>query len=262
MIVSASSAVAQSDVAAKPIVGLRDNRPRDFALQHATVSVAPGQTIDDATVLISGSSITAVGANVKIPAGYLTIDCTGKHVYAGLIDAYSEIDVPPQETEAGHWNENVTPRRSAATATTKALDKADKLRGQGITVRLVAPKSGIIKGTSAVVLVGGESSGRTLLKETAWHHLQLTVPRGSRRDKYPNSPMGAVALLRQTMHDANWYQDAWSAYRADSSLPRPETNLALGHLANAICHDVFVVDAPNERMVIRAARSLMSSHYE
>jgi N-acetylglucosamine-6-phosphate deacetylase len=254
MMLSASAALAQTDVAAKPIVGLRDNRPRDFALQHATVVVAPGQTIEDATVLISGSSITAVGTDIEVPAGSMAIDCTDKQIYPGLIDAYSEFDVPPPVTEAGHWNEYVTPHRSAASVAWKAIEKADKLRDQGITLRLVAPKDGIVKGTSAVVLLGGESAGRTLLKETAWQHLQLTVPRGSNRAKYPNSPMGAVALLRQSMYDANWYREAWSAYSADTSLPRPETNIALDHLSSAIEGQVFVVDAPNERMAIRAGR--------
>ncbi len=52
---------AQSQVAAEPIVGLRDNRPRDYAFQHAEVVIQPGHSIVDATVLVQGTSITAVG---------------------------------------------------------------------------------------------------------------------------------------------------------------------------------------------------------
>lgn len=249
---STTTAIAQSNVAAKPIVGLRDNRPTDFALQNAKVIVAPGQTIDNATVLIQGSSIIAVGRSVEVPAGYMTIDCTGKQIYAGLIDAYSEIEVPVPLAPVGHWNPNITPHRSTAAVATEPIANIDKLRSQGLTVRLVAPKGGIVKGTSSIVLLGGDSAGRTLLKDAAWHHLQLTVPRGSSRSQYPNSPMGAVALLRQSMYDANWYRDAWSAYRANSSLPRPETNIALDHLSRAVTEATFVIDAPNERMAIRA----------
>ena len=65
---------AQSEVAAEPIVGLRDNRPTDFAFHHAEVVVAPGQTMLDATVLVQGTSITAVGVNVEIPPGFMKID--------------------------------------------------------------------------------------------------------------------------------------------------------------------------------------------
>lgn len=252
LLFSATAALAQSDVAAKPMVGLRDNRPRDFALQNAKVIVAPGHTIEQATVLIGGPSIIAVGKSIEVPAGYMTIDCAGKQIYAGLIDAYSEVDVPMPLSQAGHWNPNVIPHRSTASVASKEIANIDKLRSQGLTVRLVAPSGGIVKGTSSIILLGGDSAGRTLLKDTAWHHLQLTVPRGSERSQYPNSPMGAVALLRQSMYDADWYRDAWSVYRADSSLPRPETNLALEHLSRALTDQTFVVDAPNERMAIRA----------
>ncbi len=182
----------------------------------------------------------------------MAIDCTGKQIYAGLIDAYSEVKVPLPQSPAGYWNPNVTPHRSAASVATKPIANIEKLRSQGLTVRLVAPKGGIVKGTSSIVLLGGDSAGRTLLKDSAWHHLQLTVPRGSSRSQYPNSPMGAVALLRQSMYDASWYRDAWSAYRANSSLSRPETNVALDRLSQAISEMTFVIDAPNERMAIRA----------
>ncbi len=249
---SVAAALGQSEVAAKPIDGLRDNRPRDFALQHATVFVAPGQIVDDATILIHESSITAVGKEVTVPAGYMSIDCSGKQIYAGLIDAYSEIDVPAPQGDTGYWNANITPHRNAASVATKSPADIDKLRSQGIAVRVVAPKDGIVKGTSSVVLLLDESTGRTLLKQTAWQHVQLTVPRTDDRPTYPNSPMGAVALLRQSLYDADWYRDAWSAYRADGSLPRPETNVALEELSTAAVNDTFVFDAPNERMAIRA----------
>ncbi len=250
------AARGQGDVAAQPTVGLRDNRPRDYALQHATVFVEPGRAIEDATVLIEGSSITAVGNNVEVPAGFMEIDCAGKQIYAGLIDAWSEVDVALPESEAGYWNSNVTPQRRAASAAVLSAGDAEKLRSQGITVRLVAPRGGIVKGTSSVVLLGDESRGdpkaAALLKEKAWHHLQLSVPRGERRASYPNSPMGAVALLRQSMYDALWYRDAWKTYRADSKLPLPDTNVALDLLSQAVVDDVFVIDAPNERMAERA----------
>ncbi len=246
-----SDVLAQSQVAAEPIVGLRENRPRDYALTNARVVIAPGTLSEGATVLIQGTSITAVGSDVQVPAGWMTIDCSGRTIYPGLIDAWGEAEVPQAQSEAGHWNRNITPQRSARAIAPKAVANASKLRSQGITVRLVAPQGGIVKGSSSVVLLGETKAGRVLLKEHAWQHLQLTVPRGS-GSGYPNSPMGAVALLRQAMYDANWYRDVWKTYSARTNLPRPETNLALDALAESIDHDTFVIDAPNERMSIRA----------
>jgi len=244
--------LAQNDTAAEPVVGLRDNRPRAFALQHALVISEPGKTIDDATILIDDTSIVAVGREINVPAGFMAIDCSGKRIYAGLIDAYSETDVPNPDSPAGHWNKNITPERNAASIAAKSIDNPEQLRSQGITARLVAPGDGIIKGSSCVVLLSSDQAGRRLLKENVWQHLQLTVPRGRSRSRgYPNSPMGAVALLRQTLYDAQWYPRAWAAYDADPTLPRPETNLALEILSGAAADQTFVIDAPNERMALR-----------
>ncbi len=248
----AAEVSAQSQVAAEPIVGLRENRPRDYALVGARVVTRPGHAIENATVLIAGTSITAIGTDVEIPAGAMSIDCTGRWIYPGLIDAWGEADVPLPETESAHWNNYVTPHRSARSVAAGAIESATKLRSQGITVRLVAPRGGIVKGSSSVVLLSQSSGGRALLEDHAWHHLQLTVPRNGPRSTYPNSPMGATALLRQTLYDAFWYRDVWTAYNARTHLPRPESNLALAELSEAIDRDTFVIDAPNERMAIRA----------
>jgi N-acetylglucosamine-6-phosphate deacetylase len=259
--VAALTTRAQNDVAAEPIVGLRQNRPHDYALQHAHVVVQPGQSIDDCTILISGTSITAVGTDLKIPAGFQTIDCTGNKIYAGLIDAYGEVDVPrAADSEAGYWNANVTPHRNAAAVAIPTVSQAEQLRSQGITARLMAPRDGIVKGTSSLVLlnVGQDdpqrSNGQTLLQAEVWQHLQLTVSQHDGRPSYPNSPMGAVALLRQSLYDAIWYRDVQAAYRADSTLPRPDANVALDTLATAIEQQIFVFDAPNERMAERAGK--------
>ena len=244
--------LAQSQVAAEPIVGLRDNPGDGFAFVHADVVVEPGKTLADATVLVTGTSITSVAKTVPIPAGYQVIDCSGMTLYAGLIDAWSEVEVALDDATPGHWNSNVTPQRQASTVVRGEIDNAEKLRSQGIAVRVLAPEGGIVKGSSCVCLTGDASEGRTLLKSDVWQHLQLTVPRGGSRSRYPNSPMGAVALLRQTLLDASWYREAWEAYRATPELRRPETNVALDTLARSIDQSTFVIDAPNDRMAIRA----------
>ena len=188
------SALAQSEVAADPTRGLRDNRPDDYALTGVTVVTQPGQRIDDATILIEDTTIIAAGDDVDIPAGFMKIDLQGRMVYPGLIDAYGEVDVPTQDSdlEASYWNRHITPSRTATSVAARLDGSAEKLRSQGITVRVAAPAGGILKGRSAVVLLNDESRGRTLLKPDAWQHAQLTVPQDKRGQRYPTSPMGAV----------------------------------------------------------------------
>lgn len=229
--------------------------PQVVALEHLDVVVRPGERLEDVTVLIRDGMIVAVGADIPIPEGAERHDHSGHTAYAGLIDAYSEAVVADPVAGAGapYWNANVIPQRQAA-ATTTAVADAAKLRGQGITLRLVAPAGGIVRGSSGLFLVSDADSNETLVRDNVWQHLALTVPRGrgqASRDAYPNSPMGAMALLRQAMLDARWYEEAQRAAATDRKLPRPETNLALATLATAMQQQVFVIDAPNERMALR-----------
>ncbi|MCA8972598.1 MAG: hypothetical protein KDC95_22615, partial [Planctomycetes bacterium] len=49
-----------------------------------TVHVGDGSTLRRATVLVTGSKVTAVGRDVEIPKEATRIDCTGKHVSPGF----------------------------------------------------------------------------------------------------------------------------------------------------------------------------------
>jgi imidazolonepropionase-like amidohydrolase len=256
-LISPDLLVGQDPGASDPIVGVRDTLPQVYALEHVDIVVRPGKTITDGTIVVRDGSIISVGAEVEIPAGAERLDRTGHTVYPGLIDAYSEVEVadPSRDSGAPHWNGNVMPQRSASAAVANGVADGEKLRSQGITVRLVAPEGGIIKGSSSVILVGDGTSGDILMGDHVFQHLTLTVPRrrgGVRRDDYPNSPMGAVALLRQTMLDAQWYASAMDAYRADGRLPKPKHDTALETLGDAMRSMTFVVDAANERMAQRA----------
>ncbi|MBB3694252.1 amidohydrolase family protein [Sphingomonas sp. BK580] len=56
-----------------------------------TMAAADGGIVDDATVLIRGDRIVAVGprASVQIPAGARTVDVSGKTIIPGLVDAHA-----------------------------------------------------------------------------------------------------------------------------------------------------------------------------
>ncbi|WP_143543776.1 amidohydrolase family protein [Rhodopirellula sp. MGV] len=242
---------AQTTREARPTVGLRTNPVQITLLQNATVVRRPGSVATETSILVDGQSIIAVGKDLTPPAGALVIDCSGKMIYPAFIDAYSEIDVDEiPDDGVKHWNGYILPRRSAVAAAS-SVSQSDAFRKQGIAVRMVAPRGGIIKGSSCVVTLDRDNGG-SLLKEDVAQHAQLTIPRDRRRDGYPNSPMGAVALLRQTLHDANWYVSAQKAWEANPKLSPPVRNDDLACLAKSLTEGVFILDAQNERMAIRA----------
>ncbi len=236
-----------------PPAGLRENTPRVHALRGARLVIAPGKTIPRGTVVVRDGVIVAAGDAVTVPADAQVHDLTGKTIYPGLIDAFSEASVPI--TEAGsYWNSQVVPQTSTAAgyAVDAALHK--KLRSQGITARLVAPADRIVKGVSALLSTGDGALSELLLNDRAALHVRLT-PQQRDRNEYPTSPMGAVALVRQVLYDARWYGEAWDAYRRGlSGAPRPEQSGALAALEPYLAGGTVVVDAPNVLYLLRADR--------
>ena len=64
------------------------------AITNAKImTVSAAGNIDKGTILIKGGKITAVGANITVPAGATIIDATGRVVTPGLIDAHSHTAV-------------------------------------------------------------------------------------------------------------------------------------------------------------------------
>jgi len=246
--------LAQRSTTTQPVEGLRDADPSPVLLEGAEVIGSPGSTPKSMSILIDGNRIVQVAEEIKPPPGTERRDVTGMRIYAGFIDAMHEVELPDElPTEPnGHWNQNVTPETRAVWFDQDREAELRKLRSQGITAQLLAPKNGIIKGTSCVVLALDRGHPQHLIRSDVSQHLTLTVPRGKRRDKYPNSPMGAVALVRQAFYDAIWYRDANQVYANNRQVPRPQPNRSLERLADCIDSGTVVIDAANERMAIRA----------
>jgi N-acetylglucosamine-6-phosphate deacetylase len=253
---------AAAPTSTSPVEGLRQNTPAVHALTNVRIVPEPGRTIEKGTIVVRDGVIEAVGADVKPPADARIWDLDGKTAYAGLIDAYGEINVTAdlQKSGAAHWNQNVSPQLDVAEHYTADDALNTKLRSQGITARLIAPGTRIVRGQSAVVLTGSSDNRRAILKRAAAQHIRLTASfersrEGTERDRYPNSPMGAVALARQSLLDADWYAKAWAAWRGNTRLPRPEKNDALEALSASLGGNQPVIfEAANEQFFLRADR--------
>src|SRR5262245_39192042 len=240
-----------------PVIGIKENTPAVFALVNVRIVPEPGKSIDKGTIVIRDGVIEAAGADVKSPADARVIDLAGKTAYAGLVDSYGEITIGPEIARQGaaSWNPNITPQLDVAEHYVADEALNGKLRSQGIAARLVAPATRIIKGQSIIVSTGSSDNSRAILKRGVGQHYRLTTTFGQPREGYPASPMGAVALARQTMLDADWYGRAWAAWRSQNKLPRPERNDALDALAGCLGgNQPAIIDAANEQFFLRADR--------
>ncbi|HYH55156.1 MAG TPA: amidohydrolase, partial [Anseongella sp.] len=199
--------------------GVQDKRPGLFAFTNATLVVSADRTVQKGTLLVRKGRIEAVGTNIPIPEGAVTIDLDGKYIYPSLIDLYTSYGLParpendrswnqppqflsPKEGAFG-WNEAIRAEYAARDHFSVNEKDAEKLREQGFGAVLSHNKDGIARGSSVFVTLGEERDNKELLRDAAAAHYSFN--KGSSRNDYPSSLMGAVALLRQTYYDARWY---------------------------------------------------------
>ncbi|MDX1645882.1 MAG: amidohydrolase family protein [Longimicrobiales bacterium] len=130
-----------------------------IAIRGATVHTVTDGVIENGTILFENGVISAVGADVSIPSGARTIDGAGKHVYPGLIDAYSEVgiaeigavDVSNDQRELGDFNPNARPN-IAVNPESRHIGTS---RTNGVLVTLTTPSGGLIPGLSSAMNMEG-----------------------------------------------------------------------------------------------------------
>jgi len=213
---------------------VKDQREGAYAFSNATIIADYQTVINNGLMLIRNGKIEYVGNSKTIPAGYTTIDLSGKRIYPSLIDVYTNYGVPKTERSRrnrnspeqinsktdGAYNANqaIKAEYSAAENFTIDAKKAKELRGLGFGAANTFRADGLARGTSALVTLGEDSDNNVLLNEHAAAHYSLT--KGSSTQAYPVSQMGFVAVLRQTYLDAQWY---------GSQNPRPFKDQTLEH---------------------------------
>jgi Amidohydrolase family len=236
--VGVSTLEAQQSSRTEPVTGLRANATGYHALVGAKVITAPGQVLDNATIVIRNGVVTAVGAGLTPPAGARVWELKGLTVYPGFVDAHADLggDAPQQGGDVGptHWNPQV---RAWFSTTANLKDDSTRriaLRSLGFGAALAVPRQGIFRGTASVVHLGEAGVRERVLRP------DLAQSIGFSRSfalggMYPNSTMGTSALMKQTFLDAEWYIRAWSTYETSgrTMLP-PETSEALAALGKAV----------------------------
>lgn len=197
-----------------------DDRPSSFAFTNATIVIDAGTTLENATLLISDGKVMASGTNVSIPNGTTTYDLTGKYVYPGLVDPYTNYGLPkvnygrrragetPQYTAetgtANSWNEHNQAHYNALEEFSPDDKKASEMRKNGVGAVVSFRPDGVLRGTSVLALLSNDPVNEVMIKEKA--SANYAFRRGASKQIYPNSIMGMVALIRQTFYDAEWYR--------------------------------------------------------
>ena len=193
----------------------KDAKPGEGAATASPDDDEPGAKDKAASAVKDKADASGRAKAIPAPAGAKSIDATGLHVYAGFVEPYLEVEVarPEPEVKGAHWSARVTPQRRAIDS--KGVDEgvAKSMRSMGYVAAVISPKGGIFRGQSAAVSLAQPESDLASARPPAYRNavyqsvaLDLTNVGGGagRWPGYPDSQMGAIALVRQVLLDAPW----------------------------------------------------------
>lgn len=249
---------------------------RVHALTHAKVIVRPGEVIDDATLVLRDGLIESVRRAGAVPSDAVEIDLTDHWVHAAFLDADTTLEIGARVTEGTDSPRRANESPEVATGAvhdlltvrpeTRARDllraieegdrQAERMRELGFATVLVAPADGLFRGRSCLIsIASGRPVAEIIARDDVAQHVSLE--RGGFGGSYPTSLMGAVAAVRQTLHDSR-RQMVWRA-RYDSEprgMQRPPHNDAFEALAPLLRGEQpLVVEAQSPQDAMLAHRT-------
>ena len=147
-----------------------------IALTNATIHIGNGEVLENAMIVFSNGKIVDVRPTATI-ADARVFDCTGKHIYPGLITPQSNLGLSEigstrstvDDREIGEINSNV---RSAIAYNADSKIIAT-LRANGILLANVIPQGGIISGSSSIMQLDAWNWEDAIYKRDAGIHFRI-----------------------------------------------------------------------------------------
>jgi imidazolonepropionase-like amidohydrolase len=224
---------------------------KTVAITGGTVlTLGPQGTLERGTLVISNGKITAVGRDVRVPAGASVIDASGRYVIPGIIDAHSHTAI---EGGVNEGSEIVT----AEVRIRDVIDHGDidiyrQLAGGVTMVNVLHGSANSIGGQNAVLKLRWGKSPEELVFKDAPRGIKFALgenpkrsnfnPQGGQQRRYPATRMGVEVSIRSAFEDARAYKAEWDAYdkklkalgaKAERPLP-PRRNLRLETLKDIL----------------------------
>ena len=199
--------------------GVKAKNTNYTAFTNAKIFVTPNQIITSGTLLIQNGKVIEVGKTVDIPKNTVVVDLSGKSIYPSFIDIYSEFGVEKPEkvksegrsaeyepSRAGYyWNDHIMPENGAISKFNYDDTVAETLRKVGFGVVNSHIHDGIARGTGVLVALNSTGNdGDRILDDRSGQYFSFNKSI-AKKQSYPSSLMGSMALLRQMYHDEKWY---------------------------------------------------------
>ncbi len=216
--------------------------PEVLAVRNAWIYPITGPVIASGTLVVTDGKITAIGANVPVPAGARVIDAGGRTLMPGLVESHSHMGMKRLWVPADLDNNELSGPINAQVRGIDSIDTSDRAfyisLAAGVTTVNITPGSQTPNGGQAVVLKlrGGTVDHMFLAPGPMKFALRTTF---RERRMYPTTHMGVASILRESLIAAQEYQKAWERYDAGGrSGPPPARNLKLEALGKLLTHEM------------------------
>ncbi|KAB5486983.1 amidohydrolase family protein [Flagellimonas hadalis] len=199
--------------------GVKTKNNNYTAFTNAKIYMTPTQVIEKGTLLIQNGKVVQVGKSVSIPKNAVVQDLDGKSIYPSFVDIFSNFGVktPERANNAGrsaqygperegfYWNDHIMPENNAVSSFSYDSKKAEELRKAGFGAVNAHIQDGIARGTGLLVALNDEGSeAQRILSDKSGQYFSFEKS-VAKRQSYPGSLMGAMALMRQLYYDLDWY---------------------------------------------------------
>jgi imidazolonepropionase-like amidohydrolase len=198
------------------------------AFIHATIYPISGPKLEDATLLIQAGKIVAVGQHVAIPTEAKIVDCSGKTILPGWVDAHTHVGLWGEAE--GHASYDGNESSGAITAQIRGLDAInpahhsfEDARSVGTTTLQTGPGSGnILGGELLTIKTAGTIIDQMVVRAPSGLKSALGEnPKrfhGQMMKRMPSTRMGSAALLREWLIKGQEYRKKMEQGKADADL--------------------------------------------
>lgn len=203
-----------------------------------------GPVVDGGTVLVRAGRIEAVGAGVAVPDGAEVVDCAGRWVLPGFLDAHVHLGVHEEGegrdgNDTGELTDPSTPQVRALDAVNPAdVGFADALAAGVLAVNVNPGSGNPIGGQTVALRCWGRTVEEMLLRAPSGMKSALGEnPKRTYGDKgrLPSTRLGTAAVIRAALAAAADYD---AKRRLDDEGRRPDRDLGLEALAMVLRREI------------------------
>jgi imidazolonepropionase-like amidohydrolase len=230
-----------------------------LAFVHATVHTATGPALEDATLVVDGGRILSVTAGGSPPAGAQIVECTGKHVWPGIVDPWSRLGLVEISSVRGTRDDaetgSINPNVRAEVMINPDSELLPVTRYNGITSALVVPTlgddrpagGGGLPGSSALIHLDGWTREDMTIKAPVALHVEWPAMGISRsrfetrsEEDQKKAREEQIKAIRDAFENARAY---WKAHQAEGKpgVPRHDQDVKWDAMGKALRGEIPVV---------------------